>query len=83
MCTAYDYIFKGFNQPMIGVFSIPIGELMMALKAERKEETEIMEVLNEKLEDIIKAGDLEPNSYGKKKGGYRTSINDIDNLSDT
>ena len=87
MCTAYDYIFKGFNQPMIGNFSIPIGDLMMELKAERKEETEIMEELNVQLEKIIKGGALEPSSYGKDGGplggndarGASYSINDMDN----
>lgn len=24
-CTVYDYIFKGWNQPIIGVFTLPIG----------------------------------------------------------
>lgn len=29
--AVYDYIFRGFNQPMIGTFSVPIGTLMMDL----------------------------------------------------
>lgn len=37
--TVYDYIFRGWNQPMIGVFTIPIGEYMLELKAERARET--------------------------------------------
>jgi len=37
--TVYDYIFRGWNQPMIGVFTMPIGEYMLALKAERQRET--------------------------------------------
>lgn len=37
-CTVYDYIYRGFgSQPEIGVFVLPIGDLMMELKAERKE----------------------------------------------
>jgi hypothetical protein len=28
VCTVYDYIFMGFNQPLIGSFTIPIGELI-------------------------------------------------------
>jgi hypothetical protein len=38
-CAVYDYIFKGFNQPLIGVFTVPIGKLMLDLKEERRVET--------------------------------------------
>ena len=49
-CQAYDYIFKGFNQPLIGVFTIPIGQLMHDLIAKREEEVIIMENLIKELE---------------------------------
>jgi hypothetical protein len=35
-CIAYDYIFRGWSQPEIGVFTIPIGQLMLDLIEERK-----------------------------------------------
>ena len=38
---------------MIGVFSLPIGDLMMNLINERKEETEKMEQLLLKLDQLI------------------------------
>jgi hypothetical protein len=38
-----DYIFKGFSQPMIGAFTIPIGELIHRLIKEREEETGVIE----------------------------------------
>jgi hypothetical protein len=38
-CAVHDYIFKGFSQPMIGSFIIPVGDLIHALIAERAEET--------------------------------------------
>jgi hypothetical protein len=41
-CAVYDYIYKGWNQPMIGVFTLPIGQLMLDLIEERQEETAIM-----------------------------------------
>lgn len=28
VCTVYDYIFIGANQPLIGSFTIPVGELI-------------------------------------------------------
>ena len=51
-CAVYDYIFKGWNQPMIGVFTLDIGKLMNDLKKERMEETEIIEDINKKLKEI-------------------------------
>jgi hypothetical protein len=53
-CTVYDYIFKGWNQPIIGVFALPIGQLMLDLIAERQEETSIMLDIEEKLDIIIR-----------------------------
>lgn len=41
-CTVYDQIFKGWNQPIIGVFTLDIGDLMKDLASERAEETKIM-----------------------------------------
>ena len=52
-CTVYDYIFKGFSQPIIGIFTLPIGKLMHELEAERQEETQIMEEIVVALAKII------------------------------
>jgi hypothetical protein len=57
-CAVYDYIFKGFNQPMIGVFTVPIGQLMLDLKEERKSETAVIQRINEDLEKILKSDDF-------------------------
>ena len=35
----HDYIFKGLSQPLIGAFTVPIGDLMWALTDERARET--------------------------------------------
>ena len=32
-CDVYDYVYIGFSQPLVGTFSIPIGEI----KAETKD----------------------------------------------
>lgn len=37
-CQVYDQVFAGFSQPIIGNFTIPIGELIHELAAERKAE---------------------------------------------
>jgi len=39
VCNVYDYIFMGMNQPLIGTFTIPIGDLIQSIKKEREEET--------------------------------------------
>ena len=36
--TIFDYIFKGFAQPVIGVFVLPMGQLIADLTKERTEE---------------------------------------------
>lgn len=59
-CAVYDYIYKGWNQPMIGVFTLPIGQLMLDLIAERQEETEIMLDIGTKLDEIIKNAQAAP-----------------------
>jgi hypothetical protein len=38
-CQVYDNIIKGLNQPLIGTFTVPIGELMLEMKDERMRET--------------------------------------------
>lgn len=42
-CAVYDNIAMGLNQPLIGNFVIPIGDLMHALAKERIAETEALE----------------------------------------
>ena len=48
---------------MIGVFTIPIGELMVSLQAEREEELLEIEKVCEKLEEILQNPDFQPKSY--------------------
>jgi len=53
-CQVYDNIFKGFgNQPLIGNFTIPIGDLMADLKNERATELAAIERIVTALEEII------------------------------
>ena len=53
-CQVYDCIYTGFSQPIIGNFTIPIGDLMHSLKAERDTETAQLERMVEALEKIAK-----------------------------
>jgi hypothetical protein len=68
-CTVFDYIFKGWNQPIIGTFVLPIGELMRDLKKERAEETAVIRDINTKLDAIL---NQDPNMIVKS---YSTNIN--------
>jgi len=36
-CDVYDFLFKGFSQPLIGTFSIPIGEIKFKVESKRNE----------------------------------------------
>jgi len=42
-CSVFDSVVMGLSQPLIGTFSIPIGQLMHDLAAERSSETEALE----------------------------------------
>ena len=35
-CDAYDVVFKGISQPLIGTFSLPIGDLKVKYEEERR-----------------------------------------------
>jgi hypothetical protein len=65
----YDYIFRGWNQPIIGNFVLPIGDLMRDLKKERQEETAVIRDINQKLQGIL---DQDPSLIVKS---YSTNIN--------
>ena len=53
LCTVNDYIFKGFNQPLLGSFIIPVGDLVDDLADERRRETQAIAEVLEELENII------------------------------
>jgi hypothetical protein len=42
-CQVYDNVFAGFSQPMIGQFTIPVGDLYIELRDERDRETRALE----------------------------------------
>ena len=37
-CDVYDYIFKGLSQPLLGTFSIPIGDIIEETRVNQEEE---------------------------------------------
>ena len=51
-CQVYDTVFAGFSQPIIGNFTIPIGDLIHELAAERKAETKALEAMVETLKKV-------------------------------
>lgn len=87
-CAVYDYIFKGFNQPMIGVFTVPIGQLMLDLKEERRSETAVIQNINEELEKLLKSDDFIKsyslnNSDGEKKSSAQVDSSYSQDFHDT
>jgi hypothetical protein len=73
-CAVYDYIFKGWNQPMIGVFVVPIGELMMSLQVERETELKKITDINKELENIMDRTNI-PYSSSNTNTNANNSIN--------
>jgi len=52
-CGVYDNIAMGLSQPLIGNFTIPIGDLMRALEKERREETKAIEAVVAELKKFV------------------------------
>lgn len=50
----HDYIFKGFNQPLLGSFIIPVGDLIDKLAEERYRETAAIQRIIDDLDRIIR-----------------------------
>jgi hypothetical protein len=53
-CQVHDNIFKGFSQPLMGSFIIPVGDLIHALAVERKTETEAIQHIIDEIDKISK-----------------------------
>lgn len=73
VCAVYDYIFKGINQPLIGTFTIPIGELIYTLREEREREIGVIRKITEELDKIIRGESI---PIYKPQTSQMNSIND-------
>lgn len=66
-CAVFDCIFRGWSQPLIGNFDIPIGQLMLDLAEERATETQVIVDISEEIEKMLTGETKEediPISYG-------------------
>ena len=52
-CDVYDMIFKGFVQPLIGTFSIPIGDVLEETKQNQLEELEESDHIIRELKKVL------------------------------
>ena len=64
----YDCIFTGWNQPIIGNFTIPIGDLIHELKDERTRETDALQKVVNQLNRIAAGEDVQ--SFYQKANAY-------------
>ncbi len=83
VCTVYDYIFVGMNQPLIGSFTIPVGELIHSIQREREAEIEEIREVIDGLQKII-TGEVVIPSYNVKppaERGLDASINQVEEAS--
>jgi len=53
-CQVFDNVFGGLSQPMIGNFTIPVGDLIKGLREERQREIAAIEKIVEWLTKISK-----------------------------
>jgi hypothetical protein len=54
LSSVHDYIFKGFNQPLLGTFIIPVGDLIDKLAEERYRETTAIQRIITDLDAIMR-----------------------------
>ena len=52
-CDVYDYIYKGVGQPLLGSFSIPIGEVQDRIVLNQKKEIEESEFYIRELKKVL------------------------------
>lgn len=71
-CQVFDMVFKGFSQPLIGNFILPIGDLIFDLREERRTELEAVQKIIEEIEKIG-AGDAPP-SYNIQNKKFESLI---------
>ena len=52
-CSVFDNIFKGFMQPLLGVFTIPVGDILQKKIVERQREHESLDYMLEELSKVL------------------------------
>lgn len=73
-CSVYDNIFKSFLQPLIGVFTIPIGDILQQKQRSRQSEMEQMHFIIGELTKIMEeAGAITYN--------IQSAINEVEDVS--
>jgi hypothetical protein len=52
-CSVYDNIFKSFLQPLLGVFTIPIGEILHQNQRQRQHDIETLDYIVKELTKVM------------------------------
>jgi hypothetical protein len=52
-CSVFDNIFKAFFQPLLGVFTIPVGEILFEQQDQRIKDLESLDSIISELDKII------------------------------
>ncbi len=68
-CAVYDNIFKGWNQPLLGTFTIPIGDILFGKQAEAEEDVENLEKIVTEIENIINQAGVPTYTAASAGGG--------------
>jgi len=71
-CSVYDNIFKGFMQPLIGTFTIPVGDVLRGKREKRDKELSNLDFIIDQLEKIMK--DQAPVSYSIQGGSFSEDL---------
>ncbi len=57
-CDVYDMVFKGWIQPLLGTFSIPIGDILEETKKNQSDEIEESDFMIRELKKVLMQGGL-------------------------
>ncbi len=73
-CDVFDMIFKGFVQPLLGTFSIPIGDVLQETIQNQKDELEQSDHIIKELKKIIAGGGVAMNLRNSIEAEERKSV---------
>ena len=59
-CDVYDYVYKGLVQPLLGTFTLSIGDIMHSIRKEREYEIEESDRIIKYLKDYLEKIESQP-----------------------
>ena len=82
-CDVYDYVYKGLVQPLLGTFTLSIGDIMHSIRKEREHEIEESDRIIAFLKDFLNNMEQQPSiMFGEQEGNVSFFEKNVQNLND-